>query len=181
MHVNLNIYTKFHLQVTQLPTAFCNALISDSFSFYQVSSDEIFLTLLNFKKLFLKKRLVFCLILTPLLTIASCRSLTMSFPSTPSHLNPLVQLVRMALSSPTCRQGNEKVKPSGNSLSIKSWSFINLKMQSAIWSKSWKKEENGFCYNLLGFFILHKNFHAYTYSNVIYVHVLIRDINFRHN
>ena len=77
--------------------------------------------------------------LTPRLSIASCSSLTISFPSTPSHLKPFVQFVSTALSKPSCRQGKENVKPRGRSLPIKLCSFINLKMHSAIWSNNWKR------------------------------------------
>jgi hypothetical protein len=43
------------------------------------------------------------------------------------------------LARPSCLQGNENVKPNGNFSPIISCCWINLQIQSAIWSNNWKK------------------------------------------
>lgn len=75
---------------------------------------------------------------TPFLFKASCSRIHKSSPTTPSHLNPFVHLERRALASPSCLHGNENVNPRGSFSPCKSWIWMNLTMQSAIWSKSWK-------------------------------------------
>ena len=81
------------------------------------------------------------LVPTPLRCIAAWSSSTISLPSTPSHLKPLVQVVRMARFRPIWRHGKENVKPKGRVLSCNLWSHMNLKMRSAMWSKSCGEKE----------------------------------------
>ncbi len=69
------------------------------------------------------------------------RSLTTSSPSTPEHLNPLVQVANRALVKPSWLQGKLKVKPRGNGDTSTMCSCIKVAKHSAMWSNNcrWKE------------------------------------------
>lgn len=71
-----------------------------------------------------------------------CSSFTISSPSTPDAVNPLVHCTSLALASPSCLHGNEKVNPRGSSELWQSrfWSATKLSMQSAMWSNNYKNK-----------------------------------------
>ena len=79
--------------------------------------------------------------LTSLRLMASCSSFTTSSPSTPSQSKPFVQRMRRPTASPSCLQGNEKVKPRGIFCPITLCSDMKLAMQSAMWSNSCEQRQ----------------------------------------
>jgi len=68
--------------------------------------------------------------------IASCSSLTTSFPSTSEHWKPLLQLSSRPTASPSCLQANENVKPSCRVFPVNSCSLTNVAMHSAMKSNN---------------------------------------------
>lgn len=69
------------------------------------------------------------------------RSLTTSSPSTPEHLNPLVQVANRALVNPSWLQGKLKVKPRGNGDTSTICSCIKVAKHSAMWSNNCRRKE----------------------------------------
>lgn len=68
--------------------------------------------------------MIVSLLFTFLLLMASLRSLTTSSSTTPEQLNPLVQLSKYPLVSPTCLSGKLNVKPNGNAFLLSKLCFF---------------------------------------------------------
>lgn len=99
------------------------------------------------------------LTLTPRLAIASLSNCTTSSPTTSEQLKPLVHWTSKPFVKPSCRSGNEKVKPNGNRSaytlcsctkirvvsqsvaieidSIDQITFMKFDKHSAMWSNNW--------------------------------------------
>ena len=72
------------------------------------------------------------------LATASCRSVTISCPSTPEHLKPFVHVTRRDLFRPSWLHGKEKVNPIGSDSFSKLCSSKNSRIPFAMWLNNWK-------------------------------------------
>lgn len=70
------------------------------------------------------------------LAMASCKSVTISSPSTPEHLKPLVHVTSRDLLSPSWLHGNENVNPMGSGSFSKPCSSKNSLIPFAMWLNS---------------------------------------------
>lgn len=76
---------------------------------------------------------------TPRRDMAACKSSPTSTPSTPEHLNPLVQPVSLALANPSCLQGKLNVNPRGSLRSLTLSLSMKFARHSAMWSNSYRE------------------------------------------
>lgn len=74
-------------------------------------------------------------------SMAWCRRGTISSPTTPEHVKPLVHVANLALAKPSCLHGKEKVNPKGSCTSVFSFfSIIKVSIHPAMWSKSYREK-----------------------------------------